>query len=206
MQLQWRYATKQFDPNRKINSEDWQALEEAVVLTPTSFGLQPWKFIVVSDPATREKLLPASWGQRQVVDASHFVVFAIKKELTEKDIDALLDRIVEVRGVKREVLSGYRDIMLGGILHGMDRAGRNAWATRQAYIGLGNLLNSAALLGIDACPMEGFDPAKYDQILDLDSRGLSAVVVCALGYRAATDTYAGLKKVRFPKQALSLHV
>jgi nitroreductase len=198
-QLHWRYATKQFDPQRKISAEDWQALEDAIVLTPSSCGLQPWKFIVVTDPQIREQLVGASWSQRQVADASHLVVFAIKKNLTEQDVEALLNRIVEVRGVPREALAGLRDMVLGSIIKGMDQPARNAWATRQAYIGLGNLLNSAALLGIDACPMEGFEPAKYDQLLGLEAQGLGTVVACALGYRAATDKYASLKKVRFPK-------
>ncbi len=201
-QLKWRYATKQFDPKRKINPADWAALEESLLLTPSSFGLQPYKFIVVTDPALREKLVPVSWGQRQVADASHLVVFAVKKNLGERDIEAYLDRIAEVRGVSRESLSSFRDMLLGGIIKGMDDTARRAWAARQVYIALGNFLNSAALLGIDACPMEGIDPAKYDEILGLSKQGLSAVVVAAAGYRAATDKYSGLKKVRFSKEAV----
>lgn len=205
-QLHWRYATKQFDPQRKISPEDWAALEEALVLTPSSFGLQPWKIIVVKDAATKQKLVAASWDQKQVADCSHLVVFAIKKDLAQSDIDNYIARIAEVRGVPRESLGTFRDMMVGGLLQGMDAAARNAWAARQAYIALGNFLNSAALLSVDACPMEGIVPGQYDEILGLSKQGLDAVVVCAAGYRAASDTYASLKKVRFPREQLLVEV
>lgn len=205
-QLNWRYATKQFDPKRKISAADWAVLEQSLLLTPSSFGLQPWKFIVVTNPAVREKLVPASWGQRQVADASHLVVFACKNHLGAEDIESYIDRIAEVRGVTRESLAAFRDMMLGGIIQGMDDAARKAWATRQVYIALGHFLNSAAMLGIDACPMEGIEPGKYDEILGLDKQGLSAVVVATAGYRAASDHYAALKKVRFAKQDVLMEI
>lgn len=205
-QLNWRYATKQFDPQRKISPVNWAPLEEALVLSPSSFGLQPWKFIVVSDRATREKLVAASWGQRQIVDASHLVVFATKKNLGEADIVSYVNRTAEVRGLPREALAPFRDMMIGSIIKGMDASARTTWATRQAYIALGNFLTSAALLGIDACPMEGFEPEKYNEILGLDKQGLSAVVVATAGYRSAEDKYAALKKVRFPKEEVLLEV
>lgn len=205
-QLNWRYATKQFDPRRKIDPADWAALEQSLLLTPSSFGLQPWKFVVVTDPALRERLVPVSWGQHQIADASHLVVFAVKKHIGTQDIESFLDRIAEVRGVLRESLSAYRDMMLGGIIQGMDAAARQAWATRQVYIALGSFLNSAALLGIDACPMEGIEKDKYDEILRLDQQGLSTIVVAAAGYRLPSDPYAALKKVRFPKEAVLVHL
>jgi len=205
-QLNWRYATKQFDPQRKISPPDWASLEEALVLTPSSYGLQPWKIIVVTDRLTREELLVASWGQRQIADASHLVVFTIKKDLGEQDINDYLDRIVKVRGVPRETLASYHDSIVGNIVNGMDETARRAWASKQVYIALGNFLTSAALLGIDACPMEGIEPTKYDKILGLDKQGLSAVVVAAAGYRSATDPYAKQKKVRFPKEEVLLQV
>jgi nitroreductase len=205
-QLNWRYATKQFDPERKIPAEDWAALEEALLLTPSSYGLQPWNFIVVRDAAVREKLAVASWGQRQVTDASHLVVFAVKNDLNEAEIEKYVERIAAVRGVSRSSLDGFRDMMIGAIVKGMDASQRKAWASRQAYIALGNFLNSAALLGIDACPMEGIEPEKYDEILALKDQGLSAVVVAAAGYRAAQDLYASLKKVRFPKEQVLIGV
>ncbi len=205
-QLNWRCATKQFDPQRKISAADWTTLEEALVLTPSSFGLQPWKFVVVTDPAIRDKLVAASWGQRQVAEASHLVVFAIKKNLGEQDIDRHLNRVAEVRGVPRESLGSYRDMMVGSIVKGRNDAERRVWATKQVYIALGNFLTSAALLGIDACPMEGIEPAKYDEILGLDKQGLGAVVAAAAGYRAATDNYSQAKKVRFPRDEVLVKV
>ncbi|MBI2515826.1 MAG: NAD(P)H-dependent oxidoreductase [Opitutae bacterium] len=198
-QLNWRYATKQFDPQRKIGSQDWAALEEALVLTPSSFGLQPWKFVVVTEPAVKGKLVAASWGQQQVADCSHLVVFAAKKNIGETDIDEYLGLIAAVRSAPREALSGFRDMMVGGLVNGRDGAARYTWAARQVYIALGNFLTSAALLGIDACPMEGFDAARYGEILDLDRQGLAATVIAAAGYRANGDKYAALKKVRFQK-------
>ena len=205
-QLKWRYATKQFDPTRRISPQDWEALSDAIVLTASSCGLQPWKFVVVTDNAMREKLLPATWGQRQVMDCSHFVIFASKANVAMKDLDELVDCIMEVRGVTRESLTGYRDMMIGALIKGLDDAGRKNWAAHQAYIALGNLLTSAALMGIDACPMEGFEPPKYDEILGLTKLGLTATVCCALGYRAASDKYASIKKVRFKKQDLLIPV
>lgn len=205
-QLNWRYATKQFDPQRKINAEEWAALEEALILTPSSFGLQPWKFVVVTDPAIRERLVHASWGQRQVADASHLVVFAIKKNLSEQDIDDHLSRISEVRGVPSGTLGQYREMMVGSLIKRFDESKRNDWAAHQVYIALGNFLTSAALLGIDACPMEGIEPAKYDEILGLNKNGVTAVVAAAAGYRAATDKYSLAKKVRFSKDQVLLRV
>lgn len=198
-QLNWRYATKQFDAQRKIAPQTWAALEETLLLTPSSFGLQPWKFLVVTDAATRERLVPVSWGQRQVADASHLVVFAIKRNFGEADIDAYLNRIVDVRGASRESLAGYRGLMVGNLIQNRDEDGRKNWATNQTYIALGNFLTSAALLGVDACPLEGIEPAKYDDILGLKEQGLATVVAAAAGYRAVGDKYASARKVRFPK-------
>lgn len=205
-QLHWRYATKQFDPARKISAEDWAALEEVLVLSPSSGGLQPWNFIVVNDPAVREKLVPASYGQTQVQEASHLVVFAARTNFGEADVDALINHTAAVRGIPAEALATYRGMLVGGIVQAMDDATRTAWAGRQAAIALGNLLTSAALLGIDACPMEGFVPAQYNEILGLTEKGLTAVAICALGYRAASDNYAHLAKVRFPKERVVLHI
>lgn len=200
--LQWRYATKAFDPNRKLPAEVWQALEQALVLSPSSYGLQPYRFLVIADPAKRAALLPHSWGQRQVVDASHYVVFAARTAMTRVDVDALLQRIGQVRGVPAEALKGFRDMMVGDLVEGPRSGIAQHWAERQAYIALGNLLTTAALLGVDACPMEGFAPAEYDRVLGLAGSGYAAVVACALGYRATGDKYATLPKVRFEASQL----
>lgn len=200
--LQWRFATKSFDSNRKIPAATWRTLQDALVLSASSFGLQPYRFIVVNDPATRAKLLPHAWNQRQVVDASHFLVFAARTAMTEAEIDCFLGRIVEVRGGSREALAGYRQMMTGSLLGDDAKARIPHWTARQAYIALGNLLTSAALLGVDACPMEGFVPAEFDKVLGLPGQGYAAVVCCALGYRSADDKYATAGKVRFPAKEL----
>ena len=204
-QLNWRYATKQFDPNRKISDQDWATIEQALLLTPSSGGLQPWKFIVVTDPAVRAKLLPASYGQAQIADASHLVVFAAKKNFNEADVDAFINHTAVTRGVSVESLAPFRDALVGGIVQSMDEPARDAWARNQAYIALGNLLTSTALLGIDACPMEGFDRAQYDEILGLKARGLASAVIATVGYRASTDKYANAPKVRFSKEQVFAH-
>jgi nitroreductase len=195
--LRWRYATKKFDPSKKIPAGTWAALEEALVLTPSSFGLQPWKFFVVEDPALRARLVPVSWGQTQTVDASHFVVFARRKDLPETEIDRYVARVAAVTGTPAETLGGYRGMMAGFRQKAQDEGWLNPWADRQVYIALGSFMTCAAALGVDACPMEGLDPAQYDEILGLAGTGFSTVVACAAGYRAADDAYAARPKVRY---------
>lgn len=196
-QLQWRYAVKKFDPDRKISTDDWRTLEQTLVLTPSSFGLQPWKFVVVTDQKTKDQLVSASWNQRQVADASHVVVFSIRKSLNTEDIDRYLARVAAVRGVGLDALDDYRKMMIGSLT--TPRPGFNVddWASRQVYIALGNFMTSAAMLGIDTCPMEGIEPAQYDEILRLPKDGYATQVVATAGFRAADDCYAQLPKVRF---------
>ena len=193
-QLNWRYATKQYDATRKIPAQDWAALEEALVLTPSSIGLQPWTFLVVDNPKVRAELLLASHGQPQVVDASHLVVFATKTNYGEADVDAYIQQIVKVRKVTPESLEGLRAMALRSVVQGMNETERRHWAANQTYIALGNLVTSAALLGIDAAPMEGFEKNRYDEILGLESRGLTASVIATLGYRNAS------RQIRDPAQ------
>jgi nitroreductase len=195
--LNWRYATKVFDSSRKIPADVWQTLERALVLSPSSYGLQPYRFLVISDLAQRAALLPHSWNQKQVVDASHYVVFTARTKMTETDVDKLIARTTGVRKIPAESLNFYRDMMLGDLVKGPRSQIAHEWATRQAYIALGNLMTCAAVLGVDACPMEGFVPAEYDHVLGLENSGFASVVCCALGYRAASDKYAALPKVRF---------
>lgn len=204
--LNWRYATKQFDPAKKIAPATWAALEEALVLSPSSFGLQPYRFLVVADHAVREKLLSPTWNQRQVVDASNYVVFAARTGFTEAEIDAFLKLTAETRGTGIESLKGYRGMMTGFLLSEKFQPRVPHWAALQAYIAIGNLMTSASLLGVDACPIEGFNPAEYDKILNLPAQGYASVVCCALGYRAATDKYATAKKVRAAKADLVKYV
>lgn len=201
-QLQWRYATKQFDPERKIPSQLWDALETSLLLTPSSGGLQPWKFLVVTDPEIRARLQPVSYGQPQITEASHLVVLAARTHFTEADVDAHIQRVAQLQGVPVDALSGLRNMLVGGIIGALDEPAREAWARNQTYIALGNLLTSAALLGIDACPMEGFDRTAYDEILGLPERNLRTAVIATLGYRAPSDKYATAPKVRFPRNEI----
>lgn len=196
-QLQWRYAVKKFDSARKISAEDWHTLEQALVLTPSSFGLQPWRFVVITDQATKDMLVPISWGQRQVAEASHVVVFAVRQPLTESDVDRHVARTAEVRGVSVESLAGFKKMLMKSLVPPPAEFDIHHWAGLQAYIALGNFMTSAAMLGIDTCPMEGIVSEKYDELLGLPSDGYSTVVVCVAGYRAADDKYAALPKVRF---------
>lgn len=201
--LNWRYATKKFDASKKIPADTWSALEKSLVLAPSSFGLEPWKFFVVDDAAVRAKLLEASWKQAQVVDASHLVVLAINSGLDEADVDRSMARTAAVRDVTLESLTGYSNVVKGFMKNVPDVDG---WSTRQTYIALGQLMVSAAMLGIDTCPIEGFMPDKYDEILGLPEMGYHAVVVCAAGYRSEEDKYAHLAKVRFPLEDMVQHI
>ena len=204
--LQWRYATKVFDPTRKIPADVWETLEGALVLTPSSYGLQPYRFLVIQDPAKRAALLPHSWNQKQAVDASHFVVFTARTRITGAEVDKLIRRTSDLRKIPADSLNFYRDMMLGDVVNGPRGKTAREWAARQAYIALGNLMTCAAALGVDACPMEGFNPAEYDRILGLQGGDYAAVVACALGYRAVNDKNANLAKVRYETPELVVKV
>ena len=203
--LNWRYAVKKFDNSRPISPSNWSIIEQAMVLSPSSYGLQPYRFLVIEDAELRHRLAAASFGQPQVTDCAKLVVFAIRKAIDHAYIDRLIARISEVRKVSIESLSSYKSAMVGDLVDGPRHIWIDEWATRQAYLALGNVLTSAAALGIDACPMEGFEPEKYNEILGLTQRGFSAVVVCALGYRSADDRHAHDTKVRFPAKDLIEH-
>lgn len=203
--LRWRYATKAFDPQRKVAAETWSALEESLLLTPSSFGLQPWKFIVVETPSLREELRAHSWNQAQITEASHLCVFAARTDLTTEDIDAWMARMAEVRALDVAVLDPFKQV-IEGFAAGMESAGRHAWNTRQVYIGLGQFMTAAALLGIDTCPLEGINTAAYDKVLGLENSGYATAVACAVGYRADGDAYATMPKVRFDAQRVIRHV
>lgn len=197
--LSWRYAVKKFDASRKVPADVWSALEKAAVLSPSSYGLQPWRFVVVTNPDVRQKLKAASWNQPQITDASHLVVFCRRVTMTVADVDKLITKIVEVRGVPKESLDGYRGMMVGSVSNPSAVPGGSieTWTRSQTYIALGVFLSAAAMMGVDACPMEGFDPKVYDEVLGLQKDGYTAVVLATAGYRAADDGMAGAKKVRF---------
>ena len=194
--LRWRYATKQFDAQRKITAEAWTVIEQSLVLTPSSFGLQPWKFIVVENPELREKLLAESWNQKQVTDASHFLVLASRTDLTADDIERWLECSARAQGKSVEDLAPMKG-MIAGFSERMSSEERHEWNVRQSYIALGQLMAVAAVMGIDACPMEGISPSAYDRLLGLENSGYATVVACALGYRDEADKYASSPKARF---------
>lgn len=193
--LGWRYATKKFDTAKKISTPDFNELLEVLRLAPSSFGLQPWKFIVVKDAALRTQLKGAAWNQAQITDASHLIVLCARTDMDASFVRKYIEHTAQVRKASVESLKGFEDMMLGSI------KARSAhlieWNKHQVYLALGMLLEAAALKGIDACPMEGFDPAQFDKILDL--KDCTSAVVCALGYRATDDDAANYVKVRFPK-------
>ena len=203
--LRFRYATKAFDPARKIPAETWDAFEKSLVLTPSSFGLQPWKFLVIDAAEIREKLKAASWNQPQLTDASHLVVLTARTDLTQADIDSWIARLSEIQGTPIEALAGLSG-MISSFSSAMTPAEKQAWNTRQVYIALGQLMTSAAVLGIDSCPLEGISPADYDTILGLSGTGYATAVACALGYRSPEDKYAVAPKARFPDAQVIAHV
>jgi nitroreductase len=195
--LRWRYATKKFDPAKKIPDKTWAVLEEALALTPSSNGLQPWKFIVVTSPAVKARLGPAAHHQSQPADCSHFVVFAVRKNIGPEHVDRHIARMVEVRGVPAESLVKFRQMVTGNLDQARAEDRLDTWQAHQVYIALGQFLVSAALLGVDTCPMEGFVPEQFDEILGLKGTDFASLVSCAAGYRMPDDKYATTKKVRF---------
>lgn len=195
--LRWRYAVKKFDSSRKLTTEDWAALRQALVLTPSSYGLQPWQFILVQDATVRRRLTPASWNQSQVEDCSHYVVFCRLRRFSEEHIDRYVKRIASVRNQSLDQLGSYRKMMVQDLIVAGRSKTIEQWASNQVYIALGNLMTSAAVMGIDTCPMEGIVPDEYDAILGLENENLRSLVACAVGYRSDTDMYATVQKVRF---------
>ncbi len=202
--LNWRYATKKFDKDRKISTENWQTLLDSLRLAPSSYGLQPWKFVVVENQEVREKLKEAAWGQEQIVSADKLVVLCRLKKLDEAVIDKHIENTASTRKTNVESLAGYKQMLLG--LLGRSEFELQSWMDKQVYISLGFLLESAALLEIDACPMEGFAKEKFDEILGLSEFGVASTVVATLGYRSAEDQSATNSKVRFLEKDLVIEV
>jgi nitroreductase len=191
----WRYATKKFDATKKISDADLAFLKEAIRLSTSSYGLQPYKVFIVENPELRAKLLAASYGQAQVAEASHLLVFANELNFGAEGIDQLANNISATRGLPLEAIQGYVDYMKGNIT-GLPEEVRNIWTSKQTYLALGNLLNAAAELQIDVTPMEGFVPAQVNEILGLDKLGLNASLLAPIGYRHAEDDTQHYKKVR----------
>jgi nitroreductase len=195
--LNWRYATKKFDPARKIPAEEWAALEQALVLSPSSIGLQPWKFFVVTDPALKTQLQAVSYRQAQVGDCSHFVVFTVRRGIDAEHVERHIARMVEVNNVPSESLGKFRAMTMKNLDRARAAGTLDTWQEHQIYIALGKFMTAAAVLAIDTCPMEGIEHQKYDALLGLEGGNYSTVVACAAGYRLPDDKYATMKKVRF---------
>ena len=202
--LKWRYAVSKFD-TKKLTDQQINDLLESAILSPSSYGLQPWKFIVVTNEEVRTKLKEAGYNQPKISESSHLVVFAVEKNINDALVDTFIEYVSTVRSIPMEDLKDYAD-MIKGTVNSKTPEQRIEWATRQAYIALGVLVTSGAVEGIDVAPMEGFDPKKFDEILGLDQMGLESKVIAAVGFRANDDSQALYKKVRFPKEKMIVEV
>ena len=200
-QLNTRYATKVFDPTKKVSEADMEKLLEAIRLSASSYGLQPYKVLIVEDPKLRAELRKVAWNQSQITDASALLVFAVKYETNGSTVDEFVNLTAKTRNLSKESLEGYSDMMKGS-LQNMNQEQVETWVSKQAYIALGFGLVSAAVLGIDACPMEGFSSSDFDSILDINKLGLKSKVIMAVGYRSEEDNYQHLAKVRQKKEDL----
>lgn len=193
--MQWRYAVKKFDSNRVLPSVKIDVLKEAFNLTATSYGLQPIKLVVLSDKKLQQDLVAHSYNQPQVAQASHILILCIENEVDDVYINSYFKRVKQVRGTEDEILEPFRKSLVNDF-SSRETDEIREWAKNQAYLAMGNLLTICAIEEIDSCPMEGFIPSEYDRILDLDSKGLSSVLVLPVGYRAEDDMFSGFKKVR----------
>jgi nitroreductase / dihydropteridine reductase len=203
--LNWRYATKKFDSTKKIAADKLRYILDAVQLAPSSIGLQHYRVLVIEDADVRAKLREAAYGQPQVTDASQLIVFAAETGLNEAFGKKYIDNVAAIRGVGRETLAGFESMVLGAI-HGRTPEQLAVWAQKQAYIALGVLVSAAAEQDVDICPMEGFDADKFNEILGLAEKGLTATVIATIGYRAADDPFSQLVKVRRPKDEFFIHI
>lgn len=204
--LNWRYAVKRFDPAKVISDSDFEALEETLRLAPSSYGLQPWRFVVIKSKEVREQLKSVSFHQPQVTDASHYVVMTVKDRLRLEDVDHYINFVAGERNIDPSVLSGFRKSIVGDMIEGPRAAMVNYWATHQIYIAMGFVMEAAALLRIDSCPLEGLIPAEYDRILGLQGTGYRTAAAMAFGYRSAECKMQTAKKIRFPKDHVITYV
>ncbi|AUC14241.1 NAD(P)H-dependent oxidoreductase [Tenacibaculum sp. SZ-18] len=203
--LQWRYAVKKFDENKTLTNEQINTLKEAFNLTATSYGLQPITLLVIQNKEIQKQLVEHSWNQQQVAQASHVLVLCVPAEHTEKDIEYYFNLVKEIRNTPEEILNPFKEFLMGNFKQKTQEE-LYQWNKNQAYIALGNLMTVCAIEQIDSCPMEGFVPEKYDQILDLASKNLKSVLVLPVGYRAEDDFMKDLKKVRKETDETVLHI
>ncbi|GGH43308.1 nitroreductase [Mangrovimonas yunxiaonensis] len=196
-QLEWRYATKAFDPEKLLPKEKVATVLQAFNLTATSYGLQPIKLVVVSDKALQATLVDYSMNQKQIAQASHVLVFCIETNVDKAFVAEYFERVHKIRHTDKQILKPFKDFLVDDFENKTQQA-IEAWATNQAYLALGNIMTVCALEAIDACPMEGFEPEQYDQLLNLKEKGLKSVLLLPIGYRAANDMFSNFKKVRRP--------
>ena len=201
----WRYATKKFDTTKKVSKEDLETLKEAIRLSASSFGLQPYRVLIIENPELRAKLQPAAWGQSQIVDASLLIVFANITNFGETEIDVSIANTTKTRGLPTDALKGYGDFMKSKIVS-LPEDVRNTWASKQTYLALGNLMNAASELKIDVTPMEGFEPAQVNEILGLGKLGLNATLLATIGYRHEEDATQHYAKVRKSNEELFINL
>ena len=201
----WRYATKKFDATKKVSNEDFEILKEAIQLSASSYGLQPYKVFIIENPEIRAKIQPVAWGQTQIVDASHLVVFANITNFGGTEIDSYIKNLSETRGIPVESVQGYSDFMKSKITT-LPVEERNNWTAKQTYLALGNLLNAAAEMKIDVTPMEGFEPAAVNEILGFDKLGLNASLIATIGYRHEDDATQHYAKVRKSNEELFINL
>ena len=201
----WRYATKKFDTTKKVSKEDLETLKEAIRLSASSFGLQPYRVLIIDNPELRAKLQPAAWGQSQIVDASQLIVFANITNFGETEIDLSIANTTKTRGLPADALKGYGDFMKSKIV-ALPEDVRNTWASKQTYLALGNLMNAASELKIDVTPMEGFEPAQVNEILGLGKLGLNATLLATIGYRHEEDATQHYAKVRKSNEELFINL
>ena len=199
--LHWRYATKKFNPEKQVSKDDMETLLEAIRLSASSYGLQPYEVMVIKDPEVRAKLKPAAFGQPQITDASYLLVFAYNTNVDRQYLDKFIKNNSETRNKPVEDFQDLREMIQNSVLTFTEDV-KHIWASRQVYIALGNLLSAAADLKIDVCPMEGFDSAEFDELLDLKSKDLKSVTLATVGYRSKTDQLKDAKKVRKSKDEL----
>lgn len=201
----WRYATKKFDASKKVSKEDFETLKEAIRLSASSYGLQPYKVFIIESPEIRAKIQPVAWGQSQIVEASHLVVFANITNFGDAEIDAYAKNLSETRGIPAENVKVYVDFVKSKITT-LPLEIKNNWTSKQTYLALGNLLNAASELKIDVTPMEGFEPEAVNEILGFDKLGLNASLLATIGYRHEDDATQHYAKVRKSNEELFINL
>jgi nitroreductase/dihydropteridine reductase len=203
--LNWRYATKKFDSTKKLTADQLDSLLSAVQLSPSSAGMQNYRILIIEDSEIREQLREAAYGQQQLTQASQVIVFAAETNVDEAYVGKQIDLIAKTREIGREHLAAFEQSIVANVNRQTEDQ-KIVWSHKQAYIALGVLLSAAADLGIDACPMEGFEAGKFDEILGLKALGLTTTVIAPIGFRAEDDAFSKLKKVRKPKEELFIHI